>query len=238
MNSKKQPNPFENDESIAYLLFYQDQNDQNDEAIAHALFNQKPISLQVQKKVLELESGTDGQKNTVSKFRDILNHLRAHEKTPNLDVHFFDNYIFGSQKKILDLIDFGNHLQVDQDGLSLAQIGLEMNQFIDMHPNNFTNFIYFTNQTVTPEVLKGHVTTHFSKMDSEIAVICPAAKIIWSKAWTLAKALYEQEDDVDAIHIIFEQVCENYLTHGGCIQGRINRGFVGYVTLLTKCGIE
>ena len=36
--------------------------------------------------------------------------------------------------------------------------------------------------------------------------------------------------------MIFDQALEGQLTRGGCIQGRFNRGFVGYVQLLGKAG--
>lgn len=208
-----------------------------DEAVARDLLNHRPITLQVQNRFSELQLGTDAEKTAVLKFREILEHLRSHQNIPNLDVHFFDNYIFQKQNKIKDLIDFGNLLQVDEGGLTLAQVGQDMKQFIEAHPSLFVNFKYI-DKLVPTEAIKGYLATHFAKMDTEVAVHCPAAKIIWSKAWTLAKKLYERENDETAIKIIYEQVCESYLTQGGCIQGRINRGFVGYVCLLTKCGLK
>ncbi len=222
-------------ESIAQSieLISKDAQMSRDEEIARNWSDQKPLSSHVKQVFEQLQLGEDAQRNAAGKFREILNYLKAQENK-DLDVHFFDSYIFGSQKKIMDLIGFGNYLQVDNSGLSLAQVGQEMNLFITNHPTFFVGFKYI-DKLVTAEALKGYVNQHFNNMDGESSKICPEAKIMWSKTWSLALNLYTQDDNATAIKIIYEQVCENYLTQGGCIQGRINRGFVGYVCLLTNC---
>lgn len=237
IKSKNKNEQTRRDEAIALQIEQSNRDEQirSDEELARN--GQRPISSQVQRAFKQLESGDDAQKISVGKFREILVYLKSKENTLNLDVHFFDPYIFGPQKKILDLIKFGNFLHVDNGGLSLAQVGQEMTLFITNHPTLFVDFKY-VDKLVPIEGkngIKDYVNRHFRTMDAESAKICPEAKIMWSKTWSLAYNLYTLEDNTNAIKIIFEQVCENYLTQGGCIQGRINRGFVGYVCLLTNC---
>ena len=69
-------------------------------------------------------------------------------------------------------------------------------------------------------------------MDGEVAALCPESREIWSRAWSLSKSYYEQTNDFLFLKIVYDQVCENYLTGGGCIQGRITRGFIAYTTIL------
>lgn len=219
---------------------------ETDSALALALAEINPQNLYFKEKAIStliheifnnlVEHGTTEQKAAIQSFLEISKYLRSFENKNDLDVHTFDDYIFGTQKKINDLIKFGNYLQIDNPSLTLKQVGDQMSSFIDSHSQLFSNFKY-ANKAISIETLKGYLTRHFDKMDEEIISICPNANILWSKAWTLALNLYDTDKNETAIQIIFQQMCENYENEGQCIQGRINRGFVGYVSLLTLCGI-
>jgi hypothetical protein len=181
---------------------------------------------------------TDGkntvQQDVVQQFKDILVKLRSVQN--NSDVHVLDPYVFIQDKKIKDLAAFGGLLQVDNGGLSLAQVGQQMTQFITDHPQEFVNFKYL-DQLVDLDILKKSIDT-FSIMDAAINTQYPdcsaAIREVWSRLWSLANNLYACEKDFSFLKIAFEQACEGHLTGGPCMEGRITRGFVGYVSLLTK----
>jgi len=153
------------------------------------------------------------------------------------DVHVLDNYVFGTGNNIRFLTEIGNLYKIDNPNLTLAQTGQQMIQFMNDHVDLFKGYNYLE-EPKTPQQIITIFNSYFSNMDAQVVHLCPsAAQEVWSRAWTLALNLYTQNNDAEAIKIIFDQVVEGPLTRGGCPQGLINRGFVGYVILLGKAGV-
>jgi hypothetical protein len=180
---------------------------------------------------------------TLQKFMDISNYLKGIPQ--NSDVHVLDNYVFGPQKKINDLLEAGRLYNVDNGELTLAEVGQQMVQFANDNKDFFATFKY-EDTSLNSDKIINILNSHFPKMDNEIKSVelnkttyVPVleARELWSRAWTLALNLYNEADET-AIQMIFEQAVEGHLTRGGCIQGRIDRGFVGYVSLLAKAGVN
>jgi flagellar biosynthesis GTPase FlhF len=153
------------------------------------------------------------------------------------DVHVLDNYVFGTGNNIRVLLEIGDLYKIDRPELTLAQTGQQMIEFMNNHLDLFKNYNYL-GEPQTPQQISTIFNNYFSNMDTQVASLCPsAAQEVWSRAWTLALNLYTKNHDTDAIKVIFDQVVEGPSTRGGCPQGLIDRGFVGYVILLGKSGV-
>jgi hypothetical protein len=234
--------PKSQEERDAELAHRIDQEEQDEELArqfqAQAIISPAPFipyeaSLQEQIASQTWEYAKGENRPTLQKFIDIFPYLKGIPQ--NSDVHILDNYVFGAQKKINDLLAVGRLYDVDNGDLTLAAVGQQMVQFVNNNKDFFATFQYeetFLNSDKIIPILN----SHFPNMDNEIKAISPEARELWSRAWTLALNLYNQGDET-AIQIIFEQAVEGHLTRGGCIQGRIDRGFVGYVSLLTRAGV-
>jgi hypothetical protein len=174
-------------------------------------------------------------KPLIEKFTVILQDIEKIKL--NSDVHVIDNYVFGNGNNIKTLSEIGTLYNLENPKLSLAEVGTQMINFVIDKSNKyfFDNYDY-EKEKVDQDTLKAILTTHFNNMDNEIKLLCPLAQEIWSRAWTLALTLHAENLDYAYIKIIFDQAVEGHKTRGGCIQGRINRGFVGYATLLGKTG--
>lgn len=187
---------------------------------------------QISNKTQEYSKGT--KRPILEEFIKIFNYLKSIPQTS--DVHVLDSYVFGSHKKIDSLLEIGRLYDIDNPKLTLAEVGQQMVTFVNNHADFFKDYKY-ERQTIPSQKIIEILNAHFSNMDAEIRTVSPAAREAWSRAWTLALKLYN-EDDASAIQIIFDQAVEGHVTRGGCIQGRIDRGFVGYVSLLAKAGVN
>ena len=169
------------------------------------------------------------------KFKEI--HTYLTQIAQHSDVHVLDNYVFGSQKTITPLLEIGRFYELGDDGsLNLSQVGAAMKEFVESHADFFTDYTY-EDQSISKDSVLGIIHAHFSNMDAEILPVCTEAREIWSRTWTLSQVLYNRYNDLSIMKNLFDEVIEGHLTKGGCIQGRINRGFVGYVSLLGKAGV-
>lgn len=182
-------------------------------------------------------SSTPSHQEILKIFQEIQNEIKSKQNVSNLNVHIFDAYIFGTTKRIRDLNQLGNLLEPNTKHLTLAQVGNDMKSFLAKYPQLFTSFQYHAGQIIPATQINQYLTQHFTNMDKEVSTLCPESAPIWSKAWSLAKTIYDEEGDPSPVIILFDQVCESYQTQGGCIQGRINRGFIGYLSVLSSCGL-
>ncbi|MDP1724278.1 MAG: hypothetical protein Q8L85_06205 [Alphaproteobacteria bacterium] len=191
-----------------------------------------PIWIRLEDKMMMLISNE--QMLLITQFKEIDQKLRSIPNNSN--VHVLDAYIFGAENKIQDLANIGAALDIDNPHHSLQEIGIQMINFIDQHADLFVGYQY-EKDIVSTDSLKAYLHAHFNQMDQEIAAKnCPNAQIIWSRAFSLALELFIHENDFDALKMLYDAAIEGHLTKGGCLAGRINRGFVLYVSLLGKNG--
>jgi hypothetical protein len=161
----------------------------------------------------------------------------------NTDVHMLDDFVFGSQKQIRALLDAGRlydevvyHNQIRQ--LSLLSVGQAMIEFANREKPYFEKVFQYEGQSLLIAEITTILGGHFSSMDAEVGNICPEAVEVWSRAFVLALTLYKKDRDLTPLQIIYSQAIEGHLTRGGCIQGRINRGFVAYAAILAHAGVN
>lgn len=182
---------------------------------------------------LSREYAAGKQRPILENFMRIFNYLS--QIYADSDVHILDDYVFGGGNNIRHLLDIGNLYSIDNPNLTLAQVGQQMCEFVLNNDKFFAAYKYLE-RPVDIDTILTYLNNHFARMDSEIS-LCPAAREVWSRAWSLAINLYNKNQNFSYIQMIFDQVLEGHLTRGGCIQGRMNRGFVGYVQLLCKAGV-
>lgn len=224
-------------ELIHRLQKEQEEKDSEEELVRHFqqthIRDESSFKSQIQQKTRTYSHGTE--RPILEKYIHIFEYLS--KIAQGSDVHVLDDYVFGSHKMIDALLAVGRLYSIDKPDLTLARVGQEMVTFVNAHKDFFNTYKYETT-ALTGEQVIAILNSHFSNMDAEVRVICPAAREVWSRAWTLALNLYNRDDDSSAIQVIFDQAVEGHLTRGGCIQGRIDRGFVGYVSLLAKSGVN
>ena len=224
-------------ELIRRLQKEQEEKDSDEELVRHFqqthILDESSFKSQIQQKTRTYSHGTE--RPILEKYIHIFEYLS--KIAQGLDVHVLDDYVFGSHKMIDALLEVGRLYSIDKPDLTLAQVGQEMVTFVNAHKDFFNTYKY-ENTALTGERVIAILNSHFSNMDAEVRAICPAAREVWSRAWTLALNLYNRDKDSSAIQVIFDQAVEGHLTRGGCIQGRIDRGFVGYVSLLAKSGVN
>ena len=171
-------------------------------------------------------------KQMINSFSDISLYLTS---VRSIDIHVLDPYVIRAGNRSEALLTIGRQLNIDDGALTLAQVGQQMSDLVKDSPFLFEDF-RCEEKSVSSADLQSYLSQHFTAMDGEImapAINCPQAREIWSRTWTLAITYYEKTDDFLFLKLIYDKVCENYLTGGRCIEGRINRGFLGYVSLLS-----
>ncbi len=224
-------------ELIHRLQREQEEKDSDEELVRHFqqthILDESSSKSQIQQKTRTYSHGTE--RPILEKYIHIFEYLS--KIAQGSDVHVLDDYVFGSHKMIDALLQVGRLYGIDKPDLTLARVGQEMVTFVNAHKDFFNTYKY-ENTALTGERVIAILNSHFSNMDAEVRAICPAAREVWSRAWTLALNLYNRDKDSSAIQVIFDQAVEGHLTRGGCIQGRIDRGFVGYVSLLAKSGVN
>lgn len=189
--------------------------------------------------VIAISDDNNVLKQFCGNFKAISGHVL---KIPNNhDVHILDDYVFGGQSQIVNLLTVGKHLTIDTGDFTWTKIQEEL---LKMLPKADEDIISDYEQTkITVGMLKGHIATYFTNLPNELAgffsmnpIRCDQVRELWSRVISLTTTL--DLYDPAFLAILAQCISENYLTQGGCIQGRINRIFLRYVSLLGAAGIN
>lgn len=145
------------------------------------------------------------------------------------DVHQLDGFV---NERTQELLNIGEILGVGVDNLSLAQTHAQIRTFLNAHADAINIFI---KDPHFQDILK-HMDTHFGQMDTEV-ISHPnhqQIKQIFSRLWTGARDVWINSGYIDfaPLSYMIMQICDNYTTGGGCLAGRIDRGFLAYTNLL------
>jgi hypothetical protein len=193
----------------------------------------EPLQFLISGKEKTIQSGST-EKDLLKNFYEMQQKI-ASIKQGN-DVHVLDQFVFGSDNNIKFLNQLAIFYNIDDSSLTLADVGNSMARFVNEHSWIFDGYSY-EKTSVDQKTIISHLLGHFGQMDSEVLAICPLAKDIWSRAWTLGLNLYQETNDPTYVRVVVDQAIEGALTSGTCIQGRIDRGFVAYVNLLGFAGV-
>lgn len=207
-----------------------------------------PINIHLTDKAIELISNEQGY--FITQFKEIEQKLR---NIPiNADVHDLDAYIFGPEKKIETLANIGSAFNLDDPNFSFYELGNQLNDFFLQNKKFADSYEYEKYEKINgkeeqhlikipTDTMSFFLYKHFAQMDEEVTTHSNGqiaiSRIIWSRAFSLAFNLYKYEHDYNAIKMLYDAAIEGQLSNGGCLAGRINRGFVLYVSLLGKNGL-
>lgn len=186
------------------------------------------------------------------KFVDIYKHIETISN--DTDVHQLDNYIFGPTGIMSDLLKIGQILQLDNDGLSWLEIKENLIAFYPQTTEDLiTTYIEEKKENdqiqeichpITRTSLLGQINHHFDTIPTELAALFtenPARidefRQLCSRMFTLTLAFQNAGHDQCKI-LLAQSLAENYITQGGCLQGRINRIAIRYISLLGATGLR
>lgn len=173
------------------------------------------------------------------RIRNDLRNILQGYKANTLDHYVFGTGMsmqYGSGNNIEVLLEIGRLYDVDNPKLSLAEVGQQMVQFINQHTELFVTCNY--PQLQSTQQITEVINMHFSKMDTKIGKLCPAARETWSRAWTLASNLFTEDHNTKVVINLFFQVVNWSSTREGCPEELINRGFIGYSSVLEEAGVR
>lgn len=149
------------------------------------------------------------------------------------DVHYVDGYV---AENVGPLLEVGSLFKLDNPKLTLEEVGKQMKDFMAQLPEFFGNYKYakgtVAEKPVTAARIQEVLDLHFKNL-----LVSENIRETWSRAWTLALKLYTEYRSTEYIEIIFDKAIEGHETQGGCVQGRIDRALIAYVTLLGKAGV-
>ncbi|AIK96061.1 hypothetical protein [Candidatus Odyssella acanthamoebae] len=173
--------------------------------------------------------------------RDILAIYRGH----GADVHAGDGFICATASNLLAIAAlFDNHLSqasLSIHGENLLQLQERLLQLIAPYSSVLDQYAY---QDVNNNIRKNYkeitdiIRSQFARSNREIASYAGGqGTLLWARFLALAAERLNDPHTPEAVKrniamIVAEKAVEGMLTQGGCIQGFVNRGFIGLLTIL------
>ena len=138
-------------------------------------------------------------------------------------VHFMDVFY---KANVDILIGAADELFPTSGTLTVEQVKEQLKKALTEHPYLFDGYTY-QGTPVTQKDMEEHIDkTCQADMQPKLC----------SHAFNLALQLADS-GDVHGFHRLFDAIAENYLTEGGCLEGRLNRQFVALSSMLMTCGL-
>lgn len=127
------------------------------------------------------------------------------------------------------LLNIGNMLFPENSTLNLAQIKAGLNQLLNDRADILETYTYESQQISLPE-MQAYINQVYQ--DDMPVQLC-------SQTYNLAIQMLNARDDpsTHGVHSLFDALVENYKTEGGCLEGRRNRQFRSFVTMLGLSGL-
>jgi hypothetical protein len=141
--------------------------------------------------------------------------------TNDTDVHVLDSYV---ASKIGQLDAVGEALKLGDASLDIDTQKTLLFTRLEEYPHIFTEY---NGTAVTLEQEKDFIGRVYPGLH-------PTDLHIYSRSMTLADRIFQETGDTWPLNRIYDCIAENYLTHGGCYQGRRNRIFVVYASMLQE----
>lgn len=216
-------------------LKLQDEQDQRrwQEQASHKLEPIEAPSFISQVNILSQQYASGPKRPVLENFMKIFSGLNR--VIQNGNVHDVDGFV---ATNTVPLLEVGRLYAFDDPKLSLNEVGEQMKGFMNQLPDFFANYKY-DKKSVTTARIKQVLDLHFKGLDN---LVSKNVQEMWSRAWTLALKLYNETRTTEHIQMIFDEAIEGHETEingqqGGCLQGRVDRGFIAYATLLGKAGV-
>jgi hypothetical protein len=223
------------DESASAALIYQLQSMDLSEAYGRET---PPLSVRARfTKIVPIEARND--------FNQMKKEILAIYKGHGANVHSGDIFIPNNASKLLAIASlFDDHLSQQSRAIheqNLLQQQDQLLQLITPYSSRLDKYAYkdtdrniHKNYKEITDIIKSQFTRSNNEINSYAS---GQGTIIWARFMALAaerlKDPYTSEEVKNTIAMILaEKAIEGMLTQGGCIQGFVNRGFIGLLTIL------
>jgi len=154
----------------------------------------------------------------------------------NMNVHALDEFVFGSQSQITNLLKVARHVNIDDGTLSWEQIIDRITAMLHGGPTDV--LAQYEEDNITVGQFRMYVHDYFNHIRLQLPrnlrakdVICEQVRELWSR--TVSLSMIENNNDPSIFPLLVAMISENYLTEGNLsIGGKINRTFTRYVCLI------
>ena len=177
--------------------------------------------------------------DVLSKFKDISAYVNKIQNTKSdRNVHDLDDFVTGSQFKIQTLLEIGRYINFDEGRLNWNEIKATILEMILGKRDNHI-LTDFDGHSITVAEFKEKVQSFFGNLSLQFASPFWDSKRdfvreLCSRMVTLTKILKSSNPTIFPLLVIC--ISENQLTQGGCADGKVNRAFMLYLTLLGCTG--
>lgn len=178
--------------------------------------------------------------NVLSKFNEISAYVNKIQNTKSdRNVHDLDAFVTGSHLKIKTLLEIGRYINWDDGRLNWDEIKATILEMIMGMPGN-ANLTDFDGHSITVAEFKEKVQSFFADLFLQFAspfwdLKRELVRELCSRMVTLTNILIPSNPNIFPLLVIC--ISENQLTQGGCADGKVNRAFMFYLTLLGCTGL-
>ncbi|MBM3633512.1 MAG: hypothetical protein FJX03_07425 [Alphaproteobacteria bacterium] len=178
--------------------------------------------------------------NVLSKFNEISAYVNKIQNTKSdRNVHDLDAFVTGSHLKIKTLLEIGRYINWDDGRLNWDEIIATILEMIMGMPGN-ANLTDFDGHSITVAEFKDKVWNFFENLSLQFAspfwdLKRELVRELCSRMVTLTNILRPSNPNIFPLLVIC--ISENQLTNGGCADGKVNRAFMFYLTLLGCTGL-
>jgi hypothetical protein len=199
-------------------------------------YYQPPESIGILFKTVAYESPE--ATNTFNKLKEDL--LKIYKSTKN--VHAADQFIKNNAQKLIQISTILDpHLSPEIKAIhneNLVQLHKHLLNLLKPYQDRLNHFTYENTSKNYNEII-ALINGQFNKSKNEIGSYANnIGTRLWARFIALAAARLNDPYTSDelkgtVVNILAEKAIEGLITRGGCIQGFVNRGFVGLMTMLT-----
>lgn len=199
---------------------------------------------------------SERDKATILAYKKMMEHLKS--IPDGSDVHVLDPYILATPQNMMDLFEMGSLVSMDYDSLSWSEIKdsflllLPLKLYVEYKienpaPQPVTMHIVTYNEpeTATTHSMEALLNLYLDNIANELTAMAlkfpgnPQLPILTRQLYSRVATLLHQikvKGDEQVVKLLAYSVAENKITGGGCLEGRIDRMFILYASLLGACG--
>lgn len=178
--------------------------------------------------------------DVLSKFKEISAYINKIQNTQSdRNVHDLDAFVTGSHLKIQTLLEIGWYINCDDGRLNWDEIKATILKMIIGMSDN-AHLTDFDGHFITVTEFKEKVESFFADLFLQFAspfwdLKRDLVRELCSRMVTLTNILRPSNPNIFPLLVIC--ISENQLTQGGCADGKVNRAFMFYLTLLGCTGL-
>jgi hypothetical protein len=158
------------------------------------------------------------------------------------DVHLFDDLVFQGSNQLPRILELSREIAATRGDLTFDQVQHAIVDFIGRNPRFYT---HYERTVISQDEIILYAIAALGNIERDMAGVreiqtqAHLVRELYSRALTLALAMHADPTLTQpnyGMQRILDALTENYLTEGGCIQGRVNRVFIAYSGMLAALG--